>query len=249
MKKIRTIIVDDELRARRVLRNLLHHNCPQVLVLDECESVIPAIESIKRHRPDLVFLDIQMPHYQGYELFNMIEQVDFDVIFVTAYDKYAIKAFELNALDYLTKPVDRERLKNAVAKSQERQEQRTMLKEYKELVTAFTSQEIKKITINELDGRKIIELDKIVCIEGMGAYSKIYFTDTTTMTVSKNLKYFQELLEDYSQFYRCHKSWIISLDKVTHYNRSKFTLTMQGENTLRFSRTKLKELEDLLINF
>lgn len=243
MTDLRAIIVDDELRARRVLRNLLKSMCSDLHIVDECGSVLTAIESIQKHQPDLVFLDIQMPEYRGYELFNMLENINFDVIFVTAYDEYAIKAFEWNALDYLTKPVERERLKQSVERAKQRKKQKIVLKDYNELVSAFETNEIKNIVVNELNSRKVIELDSILSIEGMGAYSKIHFADNSVLTVSKNLKYFQDILDDHQEFYRCHKSWIVSLNKVQSFNSSQFFLMMENNSKVKISRTKMGEIE------
>lgn len=243
MTDLRAIIVDDELRARRVLRNLLKSMCSDLHIVDECGSVLTAIESIQKHQPDLVFLDIQMPEYRGYELFNMLENINFDVIFVTAYDEYAIKAFEWNALDYLTKPVERERLKQSVERAKQRKKQKIVLKDYNELVSAFETNEIKSLTINEQGGRKVINIKNIIAIEGMGAYSKIHFIDKSELVVSKNLKHFQTTLEDHKGFYRCHRSWIVSLSKIKEYNTSKFTITMEGGVTAKISKSKVEEIE------
>ena len=107
MNKIKAIIVDDEKRARNVLDQLLSRNFDNIEVVAQCADVPSAVEEIKRLKPDVVFLDIQMPNYVGYELVNFFDKVDFDIIFVTAFDQYAIKAFELSAIDYIVKPIDR----------------------------------------------------------------------------------------------------------------------------------------------
>ena len=121
---LRTIIVDDEQSAQDVLENLLDRYCPSVQLLDKCSNVEEAVASIEKNQPDIVFLDIEMPNYAGYELVSFFETVNFDIIFITAYDHYAIKAFEVSAVDYLLKPVDIERLKSAVDKVQEKKDRK-----------------------------------------------------------------------------------------------------------------------------
>ena len=116
MKKIRAILVDDEESARDVLENLLKRFCPEVELLAKCTNVEQAVASIRELQPDLVFLDIEMPNYAGYEIVKFFPEINFELIFVTAYDKYAIRAFEVSAVDYLLKPIDIDRLKNAVSR-------------------------------------------------------------------------------------------------------------------------------------
>ena len=150
MEKVTAIIVDDEERARRVLKHLLELSDERVEVLDTYDSVPSAIAGIETHQPDIVFLDVQMPNYNGYELFNFIKEPDFEVIFVTAFDEYAIKAFEFNAIDYLTKPVNRSRLQAAIEKAINRMREKQQIKGYKELISSFEDKELKNIVINEL---------------------------------------------------------------------------------------------------
>lgn len=246
MKKTTAIIVDDEARARRVLRHLLEANMEHITVLGEYDSVTNAIKGIEEHQPDVVFLDVQMPNYNGYELFSFIKEPNFEVIFVTAFDEYAIKAFEFNAIDYLTKPVDRNRLQTAIEKAIERIDEKKQIQDYKELIASFEDKELKNIVINELNARKVVALKDIVAIEGQGAYSVIHFKESKNLTVSKNLKHFEGLLQDHHQFFRCHKSWIISVDKVKSYSTSQFKITMETDLQLRLSKSKKNEFEAVL---
>src|SRR3989338_4013155 len=112
--KLKAILIDDEESARNVLSNLMARFCPEVNILQTCANVTEAIDAINTHQPDVVFLDIEMPNYSGFELVNFFEKVNFEIVFVTAYDKYAIKAFEVSAVDYLLKPIEIDRLKQAV---------------------------------------------------------------------------------------------------------------------------------------
>ena len=120
MTKLKAILVDDEESARDVLENLLLRFCPEVELLGKYTNVPDAVAAVNELKPDLVFLDIEMPNYAGFEIVNFFEKVEFDIVFVTAYDKYAIRAFEISAVDYLLKPLDIERLQQSVLKAHER---------------------------------------------------------------------------------------------------------------------------------
>src|SRR6478735_3401789 len=123
MNTIRAILVDDEESARDVLQNLLQRFCPEVTLVAKCENVMLAVDVIKKEKPDLVFLDIQMPNYAGYEIVKFFDKVDFEIVFITAYDQYAIRAFEIAAIDYLLKPIDIDRLKLAVKRVKQQRNQ------------------------------------------------------------------------------------------------------------------------------
>lgn len=246
MSKIRAILVDDEPRARRVLKNLLQLNCEEIEILGEFGSVPEAVEGINKLNPEIVFLDVQMPKYNGYEIFNFIKEPNFEVIFVTAFDEYAIKAFEFNALDYLTKPVDRARLKSSVEKATQRIQEKNQIKDYKELVNSFENKELKSIVINELNNRRVIQLQNIVAIEGQGAYSVIHFEEDKDLIVSKNLKHFEGLLQGHSGFFRCHKSWIVSKNKIDSYSTANFTISMKNGLQVKLSKSKKSEFEQEL---
>ena len=173
MNKLTAIIVDDEQRARDVLSKLLERNCPNVDVLDKCVDVPSAVERIKELKPNVVFLDVQMPNYAGYEIVNFFDKIDFEIIFVTAFDHYAIKAFELNATDYLVKPVERARLVDAVKRVVIKVNEEKSKEQYEALLHSIQKKEFRKIVIPELGNRKIVEINNIIAIEAEGAYCKV----------------------------------------------------------------------------
>ncbi len=246
MNKITTIIVDDEEKAREVLDTLLKRNCPDVNVISKCNNLLNAVEQIKLHSPDLVFLDIQMPEYAGYEITNFFDKIDFDIIFVTAFDEFAIKAFDLSALDYLLKPIDRNRLKEAVAKVQEKKEKALELKEYKALLNNMQNEKNPQIVISEAIGKRVVKLNDILAIEGQRAYSNIMLRNNTSILASKNLKYFENLLKDKFNFFRCHKSWIINLNEIEKIVSSEQKLLLSNNNEIKVSPQKIKELQQLI---
>lgn len=190
MKKIRAILVDDEEGARDVLENLLRRFCPEVELISKCENVLQAVEVIKTQQPDLVFLDIEMPNYSGFEIVTFFKEINFEIIFVTAYDQYAIRAFEVAAIDYLLKPIDIERLKNAVARvvqqrNIEQQSQRLSL-----LSNTLESKQLKNIVISDKGQQNIIAIDHIIAIEAQESYCTIHTSDKT-FVASKNLRHFE----------------------------------------------------------
>ena len=237
MKEIKAIIVDDEKNSRDVLRNLLNKH--SISIISESGNLINAIDKIKFYRPDVVFLDIQMPNYAGYEIVNFLDKIDFEIIFVTAYNDYAIKAFELCAIDYLVKPIDRQKLQAAVRKLENKLSVKDKLNHYKNLLKTLKNQEIDKIIIPELGDRRIIDKPKIIAIEADGAYTKIHLNSqnkTRIITTSKNLKYYENVLKKDANFFRSHRSWIININYLTRFNRTDSSLTMN--NTLKAKITR-----------
>jgi len=246
MEKITAIIVDDELRARRVLKNLILRVYPDIEILEECPGVFEAVLAIKKHQPDLVFLDVQMPEYNGYELPKFIDQINFEIIFVTAFDQYAIKAFELCAVDYLLKPIDRERLKSAVISAVERIKHKKTFNQYQELIGSLKTRENAHIVIPEISGKQVLELNTILTIEGQGAYSVFYFDNGSTLLTSKNLKYYEDVLSGESNFIRCQKSYIVNAFKIKTINTSDNTLQLTSDKVIKYAKSKLEQIETIL---
>ncbi len=243
MNKVTAIIVDDEQRARDVLSKLLERNCPGVSVLTECTDVLSAVDKIKELKPNVIFLDIQMPNYAGYELVNFFDKIDFEIIFVTAFDHYAIKAFELNAIDYLVKPVERLRLVDAVKRVSTKVNSKESKEQYKQLLNTIKEKEFKKIIIPELGNRRILEINNIIAIEAEGSYCKVYQTDDKPLVISKNLKYFDEKLEIEDGFFRSHRGWIVNLNHVKVLNKTELNLTLSNNIKAKISRTRLDAFE------
>ncbi|MCP4440362.1 MAG: response regulator [Aureispira sp.] len=244
MKNIKAIIVDDEQWARAVLTRLLEQNCPSVEVVAKCVDLVSAVEQIKLLKPDVVFLDVKMPDYAGYEIINFFTEIDFSLIFVTAFDQYAIKAFELNAVDYLVKPIDRKKLVLAVDKLTAKLEKESNLESYQELLKTIKSKTFKKIILPELGNRRIVELNSILAIKADDTYCKIYLKgEEKVITVSKTLKYFEEILDENPSFFRSHRSWIINLEHVQKFNKTDSTIIINDNLNAAISRKKFEEFE------
>ena len=243
--EIKAIIVDDEESARNVLSNLLARFCPQVNITCKCSNVIDAVEAIKTHQPHVVFLDIEMPNYAGYELISFFEEVDFEIIFVTAYDKYAIKAFEISAVDYLLKPVEIDRLKKAVEKLIDKTTLKTTSQNYKVLTENLKTDNVTKIMVRHNGEQEIVELKNILAIEAQEAYSCIHTIEGKYL-MSKNLKHFENLLKDHHLFFRSHKSWIINFNHVKTFSKSNLEIQLASNINAKLSKYKKPDFEKII---
>ncbi|MCJ8292278.1 MAG: response regulator transcription factor [Crocinitomicaceae bacterium] len=248
MNKLKVIIVDDEAAARNVLENLLHMSKTNVEILARCSDLPQAVEAIKQHAPDLVFLDVQMPDYAGYEIANFFETIDFEIIFVTAYDQYAIKAFELNAIDYIVKPIERSRLNEALEKVQMKLDQENKLERYQSLLDSIQEQAIGNIVIPELSGgqisKRILRIKDIIAIEAKGAYCQLHLLDEPPFLVSRNLKYLEALLPDDSRFFRSHRSWLLNLSHAETLWPKLGEVHMSKKLIARISKDQVKAFEE-----
>jgi len=245
-EKLRVILVDDEQSARNVLSGLITRLFPEVDIVDICTNVPDAVTSIKKNKPDALFLDIEMPEYAGYEIVSFFEEVNFEIIFVTAYDSYAIKAFELSAVDYLLKPVDTSRLKSAINRLQEKVRVKNQFESYKVLVESLQAPQIKKLVITHQGARKAILIDDIIAIEAQESYCCIHINTGEQYLVSRNLKHYEGLLEKSNQFIRTHKSWLINLNQMINYSKSKLEIKMKNNIEAKLSKNKIAEFENTI---
>lgn len=246
-KPIRAIIVDDEESARDVLHNLLSNFCQNVEVIGKFPTVEIAVDAIKRSKPDLVFLDIEMPGYAGYEIVNFFDEIDFEIVFVTAYDNYAVKAFEVAAMDYLLKPVDIDRLRESVLRAEGKIAKNESKKSLSLLKETLESDSITKISISEKGHQNIIEVKNIIAIEAQESYSNIYTTDKK-FVASKNLKHFEGVLTDNTDFFRSHKSWIVNLSLVDSFNRKEGIIPLPNQINAKLSKYRKEAFEKALFS-
>ncbi|MFZ5998907.1 MAG: LytR/AlgR family response regulator transcription factor [Bacteroidota bacterium] len=245
MKKLKAILVDDEESARDVLENLLIRFCPDIEISATFSNVTDAVAGIKKFKPNLVFLDIEMPNYAGYELVNFFDEISFEIVFTTAYDKYALKAFEVSATDYLLKPIDIERLKQAVAKVSKVVNVKDQAARVQVLSQSLRTREIKNLILFEKGSQHLLPVESIIAIEAQESYCHIHTTSRVFMA-SKNLRHFENALADNPAFIRVHKSWIIAKQHIQHYSRSEFSVTLSNNLTARISKYKKSEFEAAL---
>lgn len=245
---MKVLIVDDERRARSVLRILLEENCSNVSEIIEAKDLLSAISIIKKEEPQLVFLDIEMPQYSGLEIVDFINKdtYNFEIVFVTAYDEYAIQAFQLSAIDYLLKPARPSQIIDVVDKAVKQIGKNKLYVRLDELKKSFNSQKLKKIALPFSDGIKFVDFKDIIMLEADGMYTKI-ITNNTELLVSKPLKYFVNLLSSETSFYKPHRSYLINLKYIKEYiKKDGGYIVMNTNQTVSISRDKKEEFLNLV---
>jgi len=246
MEKIKAIIIDDEELARQLIKNYLK-DVDYIEIIQECDNGFEAVKAIAELNPDIIFLDIQMPKLNGFELLELIENPP-EVIFITAHNEYAIKAFEMNAVDYLLKPYSRERLIAAVNKAVERL--KTGLpssKNIKKLIQQPVTGNIERVVVKSGYKIKVIPVEKIIYLEAQDDYVMIY-TDEGKHLKQSTMKYFETFL-DPSQFIRIHRSYIVRIDQVVQlepYSKDNYILKLKKGVILKVSHSGLKLLKNRL---
>jgi two-component system LytT family response regulator len=235
MSEIKAIIVDDEQHCIDALQTMLQKKCPEVTVLGGVNSVKEARDLIEALQPDVVFLDVEMPHQNGFELLKLFDKITFDVIFTTAYEQYALKAIKFNALDYLLKPFSVKELQDAISKCVSRRngqsgEQQTSPIEVFLQNMKTLHQTHKKIALPTINGLVFMPVQNIVRCESTGNYTRIFFTDKKNLMVSRPLKEFEELLTDVD-FFRVHNSHLINLQQMQSYIQGEGGFALMSDGT------------------
>lgn len=244
--KLNAIIVDDEESARNVLSNLIARFCPEINILNTFSNVVDAVDYIKKKQPDIVFLDIEMPNYAGYELVSFFEKVTFEIIFVTAYDNFAIRAFEVSAVDYILKPVEIERLQEAVTKLIAKNNLKVNSENYKTLTENLKSDIVSKIIVRTNNGQEVVLVKDIIAIEAKEAYSCIH-TISENYLMSKNLKHYETIFVNDKTFFRSHKSWIINLNHIVKFSKSNFEIELSNKIIAKLSKYKKPDFEHIIL--
>jgi len=214
---IRAIIVDDELNNRENLDLALKDHCKSVEVVGMAHSAAGALDLISEYRPDLVFLDIAMPDGDGFDLLQSLDVVDFDVIFVTAFDHYAIKAIKFCAIDYLLKPIDILELKRAVGRVQQMKDKSLERVKLEKLMTNLQGASL-KLALPQSDHTQFVNVDQVIRCRADKNYTWVYLKDGTKLLIAKTLKEYVDLLEDMN-FVRVHQSHLINALEVKKYSR------------------------------
>jgi len=214
---IRSIIIDDEKNCIDSLAFDLQRNFPQIELIDTCTSPKQGLMSIRKQKPDLVFLDVQMPWMNGFEMLEMLDEIDFVIIFTTAYDQFAAKAFRLSAIDYLLKPVDLNDLKEAVKKATDKIDQQSGKANIDNLLHNINNPEAKqRVAFAGREGYEFIEIPSIVYAQAEGAYTHVFLNNKRKLIISKTLSDIEEMLPA-NQFQRIHHSTLVNLNHVTHF--------------------------------
>jgi two-component system LytT family response regulator len=239
MQTIKAILVDDELNSLQNLQLKIQEYCPSIRVVAQTQRPEEAITLIQQHKPDVIFLDIEMPRMSGFKMLEEIPDIDFEIIFITAYNHYAINAIRISAFDYLVKPVSITDLQHTVErlvhfagkKSAERAE---ILKKH----LAYPKTQEDQIAIPTNEGLEFIQIKQIIRIESSSNYSKLVLQNGRVLVVTRQLKDFEELLGDY-RFYRIHHSHLINLNYIAKYLRGDGgQITMKNGDIIDVSRRK-----------
>ena len=240
IQNLKAVIIDDEESGREALKNILTRFCKGVEVVGLANSVEAGVATIQATNPDVVFLDVEMPKAKGYELFKEIPNPNFEVIFVTAYDEYAILAFRLSAIDYLLKPVNPEELRESLDRVRTKKNQEKTNLQLKLLLDNLNGDN-RRIVLPTSQGYHFIEIEKINRCEADGNYTRFFLIDGEQVLVSKTLKIYEELLSEH-QFFRINRSDLINLRHIKRYDRNKnSTLTLQDGVELTVSESKKPE--------
>lgn len=247
---IRTVIVDDERNNISNLEGLLMKHCPSVEVVTYAMNAEEGVEKISHHQPDLVFLDIQMPGKNGFEMLQALPNHDFEIIFVTAFDQYGIKAIKFSAIDYLLKPVNIEELKTAVDKVIEKHKKKSENLRLENLLGLLQNQQQKashRLALATVKETRFVSTDEIIRCESSNAYTSFYLSGGQKIVVSKPIFEYEELLKDYG-FIRCHQSHLVNKLKVKSWIRKEGDhLLMEDNSQIPVSRNKKESVSEALM--
>lgn len=244
---IKAVLIDDEILCLETLDIELREYCPDVEVVAKCSSAEDGISAIRSVQPDLVFLDIELPTMNAFELLQTFDEITFDIIFVTAYDTYAIKAFDVNALDYLLKPIQKNKLLQAIDKVEQKQERGIKSKDLNKFKESLRTPASTKnnIALPTLEGFEFVKIDLMIYAKADSNYTTIFLANGKKVTLSKTLKEVESLLDGFP-FIRIHQSFLVNIDHMIKYVKGSggYVIMSNGEaiNVSRSHKTHLLNL-------
>ena len=248
---IRCVLIDDESNSLEMMEWLLKTYCPQVQIEAMCNTAGKGIEAINKYKPDLVFLDIEMPHMNGFDMLEQFDKLFFDVVFCTAYDQFAIKAFRYSALNYLLKPVDPDDLKETIRRIEEKKAvpSREQLDLLFQNIKQTSKQPVQRIALTTGDGMIFVPTNEILYCQAESNYTSVVLTGGKKILVSKVLKDIDEALNG-TDFFRIHNSYLINLNHIRKYVRGEggYLIMDDGAN-ISISRSKRQEFMDQFSKF
>jgi two-component system, LytTR family, response regulator len=241
---IKAIIVEDEKASRDTLKTYVQKYCPNVEIVAEADSVKSGLKEISRNQPDLLFLDVEMPYGNAFDLLDQVEKQDFETIFVTAYDHYAMKALNFSASYYLLKPIDIDELVTAVEKVAEKIESEEHSLRTRILIEniRIENKQLQKIILPLLDGFEIVRVNDILYCRADDNFTEFHFRDGSKKLICRTLKFYEEILADFD-FVRIHKSYLINIQYVKRYKKGKGgQVILENDICLDVSASRKKEL-------
>jgi two-component system LytT family response regulator len=245
---LRAILIDDEILSLESLEMELQSHCPDVEIIEICKGAKAGKEAIVQHHPDLVFLDLEMPGQNGFELLEEVKYIPFDVIFTTAYDEYAIRAIKVSAMDYLLKPIDIDELKQAVKKISEKTYDGLSRQKLDVLLTNIQGSHgvFEKLAVPTLSGLSFINLSDIVYCEADGNYTTVFTANGDKYVLSKTLKETEGLMSN-PVFFRTHQSYLVNLNCIQEYIKGPGgQLVMQDGSIIQVARARKESLMQLI---
>ena len=246
---MKAILIDDEMDSLESLQHELKTYCPEVSIAGTYSDPREGLKAILSIEPDLLFLDIEMPHLNGFELLESLPSIEFDVIFVTAYDEFAVRAFKFNAIDYLLKPVMKAKLIQAVQRVRERQHARMTEQDLKALITNTRLQTrggLENIALPTSEGFEFIHVNDIVYLQSESNYTWVHLANGTKHLLAKTLKEMSSMIS-FSQFFRAHQSYFVNLNHAKRYVRGQGGyLVLKDGTQIPVSRAHREELIALL---
>lgn len=247
---MKVLIIDNEEQIRAGLNKQLKAFCPSVTEVSEAGGVSEGLKLIADYEPDLVFLDVEMDDGTGIELVKKLKQPTFQLVFITAHDKYAIDAFRLSAIDFLLKPIDAEDLVKAVEKAESQLKNRSLEMQFQILQESLSSITVneKKIVLKDSESIYFVKVSDIVHCKAEGPYTEFYLIPQQKITISKSLKEYEELLEPYG-FIRTHHSHLINIKRIVRFDKANGgTLILENKQTVPVSQRKRDQIMELLNN-
>lgn len=233
MAKLKAVIIDDSPQARKLLSLMLEEYQKDLEIVGEAENANLGLELIKQQKPDVLFLDIEMPGKSGIQLAEQLsnEKINISIVFTTAYNDYALKAFRLSAIDYLLKPINEIHLEEAIQKIKKTQpiQEEGKLKTF---INNYENNQPKTLSIPTAAGYQFIKIDTLMYIKADGSYTHVFSTNEKPITVSKNLKYFESALDGYTQFIRVHRSCLINLQQIKKFDKQNRGEIIMNDNAI-----------------
>lgn len=245
----KAIIIDDEPRARKLLAGMIGELAHDIEIVAETEDLPNGIKAIRKLKPALIFLDIEMPGHSGLELLDFFneDEIDFDIIFTTAYNHYAIQAFKLSAIDYLLKPIESAELESALDRFRKKSTRENKSADYASLRENVKPENDNRIAVPSGNTIKFIEPGQLLFLKGDGSYTELNFKDGSKLIVSRTLKNFEEMLTRNNRFFRCHKSYMVNTASIQEYVKSDGGyLVMEGGSNVSVSPERVDELLKLV---
>jgi two-component system, LytTR family, response regulator len=243
---LKAVIIDDEAKARRILASFIEEYCPQLTLLGSAEDVVQGVKLIQRTQPDIVFLDIEMPGYNGFQLLEFFEDIAFEVIFVTANNEFALKAFQVSAVDYLLKPLQINQLIRAVEKAEKIRGNSLIKERLETLQTNLAAQQIKKIVVPVSEGSLFIDIKDITHLKAEGSYVNIFLKDGNKILLSKNIKDYEGQLTGEEGFFRSHRSYLVNVRHVCSVSADGSEALLPNHQSATIARERKQDFNSFL---